>query len=235
MSDWSDAARVIDVSHWQVPGDLDWKAAAAAGCVGAIIKFTQGIGGVDPAAREHSWNAYKADIPLLGGYHFGDGSDPAAQAKHFLDTMRADYGPDLSGRLVMLDAEQNKPQMTVAQAEVFVTAVHDAIGRSPVLYMGHFGPTGNGAGLPSAILSNCPLMLPAYGNHANNLAQYLPKGWRMPKDGADRGESGVGVVRLWQFTDGAVNGGPFTGLGKVDQSRLIGFASVDEAQAALAS
>jgi len=233
MTDWIDTARVIDVSHWQLPDDLDWKAAAAAGCVGAIIKYTQGTGGSDTAARDHAWNAYSAGVPLLGGYHFGDGSDPEAQAAHFLAAMRDDYGPNLSGRIVMLDAEQNKPQMTVAQAEVFVSAIHEDLGRWPLLYMGHFGPTGNGAGLPSAILSNCVLMIPAYGNHANNLGQYLPKGFRMPKDGADRGEPGMGVARLWQFSDGTINGGPFPGLGKVDQSRLIGFASVDEAVAAL--
>ena len=45
----------------------------------------------------------------------------------------------------------------------------------------------------------------------------------------------MGVVRGWQFTDGSINGGPFPGLGKVDQSRLIGVASLAEAKAIWAS
>lgn len=238
---WADNARLVDVSHWnpeddtRLPhGEMDWEAAVAGGLVGAIIKYSQGSSATDPAAFLHAWRAYQANVPLLGGYHFGDGSDPERQAAHFLDCMHGDYGADLDGRLLMLDAERNSPQMTVAQAEIFVQAIHDAIGRWPWLYMGRYGPTGDGAGLPSRILSSCPLLIPAYGNHAANLGSILPAGWRLPRDGADRGEPGVGVVRGWQFTDGTVNGGPFPGLGRVDQSRLIGLASLEEATKAWA-
>jgi len=242
---WSDTARLVDVSHWN-PEDpnsadkrphrlMDWGAAVQSGTLaGAIIKYTQGCDGTDPAAFLHAYNAYTAGVPLLAGYHFGDASDPSKQAAHFLDLMHQDWGADLARVMLMLDAEQQNPagQMSVRQAELFVTAVKLGIGRWPWLYMGRDGPDGTGKGLPSAILSNCTLVIPAYGDHAANLGTILPKGWRLPADAADgRNGAGLGVVRAWQFTDGRVNGGPFPGLGIVDQSRLIGVASADEAKA----
>jgi lysozyme len=228
---WNDTARIVDVSHWQEPASLDWAGAPRNGLVGAIVKYTQGESGLDPAASDHADAAYEAGVALLGGYHFGDGGDPVKQAAHFLDAMAADWPDGFDTRLVMLDAETNKPQMSVRQAELFVAAVHDRLGRWPWLYMGRYGPDGTGKGLPSAILSHCPLLVPAYGDHAGNLGAVLPPGWRLPRDGADRGEADAGVVRGWQFTDGRTNGGPFPGLGRVDQSRLVGIASLAEAEA----
>lgn len=237
---WSDTTTIADVSHWQVEDGathsrlMDWGKALAAGLVGAIVKYSQGLSGVDVAAAGHIARAFDAGVPLHGGYHFGDGSDPLRQAAHFLDLARQHWD-DLTGVMLMLDAEQNPAgQMSVRQAEEFVRAIHLAVGRWPWVYMGKSGPDGTGKGLPSAILSNCPLLLPAYGDHPD-LRPSLPKGWRLPKDGADRGIPGWGVVRGWQFTDGTHHGGPFPGLGRVDQSRLIGFASLDEARAQWAS
>lgn len=230
---WGDTARVIDVSHWQLPGDLDWNTAVANGVVGVIAKATQGLGREDPAFLEQSLNAYQAHVPLLGAYHFGDGSDGEAQAKHFLDRLRQVYGEDLKGLMLMLDAERNSPQMEIPGAEDFVSAIEASEKRFPWVYMGRDGPTGDGAGLPSAVLSNCPLLLPKYGPAPTE--RNLPQGWRFPKDGTDRGEPGMGVLRAVQFTDGSTAGGPFPGLGKVDQSRLIGLASLDELRAVWAA
>lgn len=229
---WSDTARLVDCSHWQPYRDMDWAAAVRAGLVGAIVKYSQGASGVDPAAAGHIMGAYNAGVPLHGGYHFGDGSDPEKQAAHFLELARQHWGDDLSGVMLMLDAERNTPQMSVRQAEIFVTAIKDTTGRYPWLYMGPDGPDGTGKGLPSGILSGCPLLLPKYGPppaQAN-----LPKGFTFPQDGADRGLR-TGVLRAVQFTDGTTNGGPFPGLGKVDQSKLIGVASLEELRAVWAS
>lgn len=225
---WTDSARIIDVSHWQVPRLLDWTTAIQSGVIGVIAKATQGLGSEDPAFFEHSVAAYQNHVPLLGAYHFGDGSDGEAQAKHFLDRLRRAYG-DLTGLMVMLDAERNKPQMEISGAEDFLSAVHDDLGRWPWLYMGRDGPTGDGDGLPSEILSNCPLMLPKYG--AAPGPSNLPPGFRFPASTSER----AGVIRLWQFTDGTIHGGPFPGLDKVDQSSFIGIGSLDEARAIWAS
>jgi lysozyme len=240
MPSWNENARLVDVSHWNAEEDgrthhrlMDWPAAVKSNLVGVIPKYTQGLGGTDPAAYLHAFNAYSAGVPLLGSYHFGDGSDPQKQAARYLDAVHGDY-KSLDGIMLMLDAERNQPQMSVRQAELFVTTIKTATGRWPWLYMGHDGPDGTGKGLPSAILANCQLLLPAYGEH-RDLTPILPKGFRMPKDGGDRGEAGIGLVRGWQFTDGAIHGGPFPGLGKVDQSKLIGFASLEEAKAAWAA
>lgn len=230
---WIDDARVVDVSHWEPEGlghrEMDWVTAVAAGLVAAVPKYTQGIADTDPTAFLHAYNAYHAQVPFLGGYHFGDGSNGIAQADYFLKLIHQDYGPSLDGILLMLDLEANpSSQMTVDIAEAFVSRVQTTEGRWPWLYMGRDGPTGDRAGLPSAILSNCPLVIPAYGDHAANLGSILPPGWRMPTGAADRGEPGTGVVRAWQFTDGKINGGPFPGLGPVDQWRLVRVSSPDE-------
>lgn len=225
MSAWSDKARIIDVSHWQVPASLDWPAAIAAGAVALIAKATQGLGEEDPAFFEHSVDAYNGKIDLLGAYHFGDGSDGEAQAKHFLERLRRAYGDDLSGLMLMLDAERNNWQMEVPGAEDFVSAIQDNEKRWPWLYMGRDGPTGDKAGLPSAVLSRCPLMLPKYGPYPSRGS--LPPGFRFPIDTIER----AGVVRAWQFTNGVIHGGPFPGLDKVDQSLPIGVDTLDQLRA----
>jgi hypothetical protein len=209
---------ILDVSHWNSVTEADWVAAERAGAAGVIVKFTQN-GDPDPQAMQNSYNAFEAGITLLGGYDFGTVEDDSAA---FLAQMGSDYGGDLNTRLLMLDAERNTPQMTILEAEQWVQDIYAKENRYPVLYMGRSGPDGTGKGLPSAILSKCDLMLPAYGPHDDNLGSILPPGFRLPTSDIDRG----GCLRLWQFTDGAINGGPFPGLGKVDQSKVIGFSSL---------
>lgn len=214
---------VADLSRWNLETEPDFVDAKNAGLVGVIIKFSQGLRYTDSTAVQKMFDAYTAGVTLLGGYHFGDSSDPAAQAKYFLDLMKADFNGDLTDRLIMLDLEGNGGStMTVAQAEVFVQAVFADQSRWPVVYMGKYGPDGKGTGLPSGVLSNCDLVLPAYGNHPN-LAPLLPAGFREPQADIDK----HGCVRLWQFTDGTINGGPVPGLGKIDQSRIVGFSGMD--------
>jgi hypothetical protein len=211
---------VVDVSHWDLETTADWTAAkAATNIAGVLVKFTQN-GNPDPLAIQQSYDAYEAGILLLGGYDFGTPVDDSAA---FLAQMGKDYGGDLRTRLLMLDAERNSPQMTVAEAEQWVEDIFAEQGRYPVLYMGRTGPDGTGVGLPSAILSKCDLMLPAYGPHEDNLGAILPPGFRLPTSDTDRG----GCLRLWQFTDGKINGGPVPGLGPVDQSKIIGFSSLE--------
>lgn len=223
---WADTARIVDVSHWQPFQSLDWEVAQGVGVCAALVKYSQGNSGVDPAAAGHIARSYDAGIPLHGGYHFGDGSPGEAQAKHFLDLCHQHWQGDLGGLMLMLDAERNSnSQMSVEIAEAFVATIHSYVGRWPWVYMGRDGPTGDGAGLPSAILANCPLVLPKYGPTPDQ--SNLPAGFRFPADASET----AGVLRGWQFTDGGINGGPIAGMGRVDQSRFIGVSSLDEARA----
>lgn len=210
--------RVIDVSHWQIPTQMDWVTAREQGnVVGVICKVTQGMESHDPAAQQHLFDSYSGGITLNGVYHFGTrADDPSNQAAFFINSADQMFqSGNLDNILLMLDLEGNaNDTMSVEQAATFVETVYTLVGRYPVLYMGHFGPGGNGDGLPNASLSKCDLMEPEYGNHI-----ILPPGFRYPVDDNDR----RGVVRLHQFSDGTVNGFAFPGLGKVDQSEIIGF------------
>lgn len=209
---------IVDLSHWDTQTIADLTTAQQNGCSGVIVKFTQN-GAPDPAAVTNTYNAYEAGIPLLGCYDFGTVEDDSAA---FLAQVGKEYSGDLRTRMLMLDAERNTPQMTVPEAERWVQDIFGKEGRYPTLYMGRSGPDGTGRGLPSPILSKCDLFLAAYGPHENNLGSILPPGFRLPTSDTDRG----GCLRLWQFTDGKINGGPFPGLGAVDQSRAIGFSSL---------
>lgn len=230
----------VDVSHWnpeaaklasRVPdADLDWNVAVAHGLWGAVVKFSQGTNYFDPAALLHSSNAAKAKVPLIGAYHFGSGENGAVQAKWFLSCLR-EAGLNLAKIMVMLDAERNPDQMYVADAVLFMETVHNALGRWPWLYMGKSGMDGTESGLPNSVLSDCKLVVPAFGDHAGNLGAILPPGWALPSSATDNGTPNLGVLRGWQFTDGVINGGPYPGLGVVDQSTFVGVATLDEARA----
>lgn len=213
-------ATIVDLSHWQgTPAGTAFEAASAAGVVGVIEKFAQG-GKLDPSAFQNSYQAWQAGIPLLGCYDFGTQVDDEEAFRRFCET---DYQGELKQRLLMLDLERNPAgQMTVGEAERWVSELHQREGRWPVIYMGRDGPDGKRTGLPSGVLSRCDLMLPAYGPHEAGLGEILPPGFRLPQGDLDRG----GCLRLWQFTDGTINGGPIPGLGRVDQSKVVGFSSV---------
>ncbi len=209
---------IVDLSHWNPESESNFVQAKAAGCGGIITKLIQN-GVQDPQAIYHLYNAYEAGIELLGIYDFGTASD---DVKDFITAALEEF-TTLNTRLIMLDAEKSPQQMTVKIAEEFCETINKEEGRYPTLYMGRDGPDGTQTGLPSEILSKCDLMLPAYGPHDNNLGSILPPGFRLPKSDTDRG----GAVRLWQFTDGNINGGEFPGLGRVDQSKAVGFSGYE--------
>jgi lysozyme len=194
---------VIDLSHHNGLA-IDFRAAAAGGVLGVIHKATQGAAGLDPTWAAHRADALAAGL-RFGSYHFGDGSDGAGQARHFLQSV----GPR-PGELLALDLEDNPagPSMTLEEARAFVTAVQGAVGRWPALYSGHT-LKGMLGGRPDPVLASCPLWLAQYGPSA-----VLPCGWAS--------------WTLWQWTDGSASE-PTPGVGHCDRDRFAGDAAALDA------
>jgi lysozyme len=184
---------VLDLSHWQ--SEVDFAAVKAGGIAAVILKATQGMSWVDRAFVGRMCRANAAGL-LVGAYHFCDGSKPAIQAEHFLR---------VAGSLpvLALDIEANalpgESASPVIAAEI-AARVQIAKGRSPLVYIGRWGPSGTGAGLPNSVLSKCPLWLPEYGTDP-----VPPAGWA--------------AWTLWQYTDAGTAAGV---MGPVDRSRFAG-------------
>lgn len=186
---------IIDVSHHNGTS-LDFAAAKAAGILAVIHKVSQGSTGMDPMYVANRKAILEAGL-LLGAYHFGDGSDGATQATHFLDNVGA-----VSGRLLVLDLESNTtgPTMTPPQAQAFFARVKQRTGKVPLVYTGRWFLGGH----VDPVLAQCPLWLPEYGDDP-----IVPNGWTN--------------WALWQFTDGCAGSPPpVAGIGHCDQSRFDG-------------
>lgn len=159
---------IIDASHYNnLPAYAELK---AAGVNYAVLKATQGSAFVDPLFAWRVPRMRAAGIGI-GAYHFLDNSDPTAQADFFLATVEP-----FSIGLLAVDVEANPgAQATIKQAAAFATAIATASKRSPLVYIGRYGPTGDGTGLPDPVLSTFPLWLPKYGPAPTRGS--LPAGW----------------------------------------------------------
>ena len=138
---------VIDLSHYNtVTSFSDVK---AGGIVGVIHKATQGTDWTDAAYAGRQQQAQAAGL-WWGAYHFGTNEDGTAQAQYFLSKVNPG-----SKDLLALDFEENpQSQMTIAQAEQFVTEVFNQTGRYPGLYSDAL--VGNMlGGNVNSILANC--------------------------------------------------------------------------------
>lgn len=185
---------VVDLSHWQA--NPDFVEMRKGGVQAVILKATQGSSWVDPTFVGRLRRAEAAGL-LVGAYHFCDATSPVAQTRHFLD---------LAGSVgvLALDIEPNSigDTVTVAQAAEMVSYVQMATARMPLAYIGRYGPSGTGTGLPNGILAKCPLWLPEYGD-----SPILPAGWQS--------------WFLWQYTQAGVVPGL---AGPCDRSRFAGTA-----------
>ena len=188
---------VIDLSHWQT--SVDFVSAKSAGIAAVILKATQGSGWTD-ATFATRLNAARAAGLLVGAYHFLDNSPPALQVENLLSAAG-------DCRVLALDVEQNGigGTVTVAQAAEAAARLQMATGRTPLIYIGRYGPDGRGTNFPNAVLSRCPLWLPAY-----NSRPVSPIGWSR--------------WVLWQHTDGSIGSDvkPIPGIGRCDRSRFAG-------------
>ena len=190
---------IIDLSHFNI--NPNFAAAKSAGILGVIHKATQGTAFTDPAYALHREAALAAGL-WWGAYHFGDGTDGAAQADYFLNAT----GPTRPA-LLALDFEPNPegPSMTLDQARDFVTRVQAVTARWPGLYGGAYVKQLMG-NAQDPVLGNCWLWLAEYGATA-----VTPATWS--------------AWTLWQYTSSAMVGG----IGRCDRSRFNG--SVVELQA----
>jgi uncharacterized protein (TIGR03382 family) len=155
----------IDVSAYQP--NTNWGQVAGAGKKFAIIKATEGTGYVNSYfARD--WAGAKAAGLIRGAYHFfHPGTDPTAQADHFVNTVGALGVGDLP---MMLDLEATDglgPAAVAASTRTFLNRVQARSGRVPIIYTGYYfwtGSVGNPGGyggyplIMAAYVSGCPLI-----------------------------------------------------------------------------
>jgi len=186
---------VIDLSHWQAP--VNFGTLRTSGIQAVILKATQGSSWIDPTFMARSTAAQIAGL-LVGAYHFADASNPIAQAAHFLT---------IAGGLPRLavDIEPNGmgDTVSIAQAAELVARLQAVTDRLPLVYIGRYGPTGTGAGLPNSVLSRCPLWL----YETESAVARLPAGWA--------------TWCLWQYDQNA----RVAGVGSIcDRSRFNGTA-----------
>ena len=172
---------VIDLSHYnQVTSFTEIQ---QSGIVGVIHKATEGTNWSDPTYTSRKPQALAAGL-LWGAYHFGVNDDGAAQAQYFLSIVKP--GPQ---DLLALDFEENpSSQMTIAQAEQFVTEIYNQTGRYPGFYSDALA--GNMLGNnQDSILANCWFWRAEYGGSAPS----VPPTWS--------------TWTMWQYTEsGSVPG-----------------------------
>jgi lysozyme len=190
---------VIDISHYN-GARLRFDKARADGIIGVIQKATQGETYVDATFKKNREAVLAAGL-LFGAYHFGDGSEGAQQAKHFLDVVQPD-----ENTVIVLDFESNPagPSMTLEEALAFVTHIKSELGRWPGFYSGHDIKEALGTSV-DPILKNCWFWLAQYGP-----TPVIPPCW--------------GRWTMWQYTDGGVGPKPHTvsGIGSCDRDIFNG-------------
>ena len=91
---------MIDILHHNGTG-LRFDKAKADDVIGVIQKATQGKAYIDATFKKNKEAVLAAGL-LFGAYHFGDGSDGASQAKHFLNVIQPD-----EDTVVVLDFERH--------------------------------------------------------------------------------------------------------------------------------
>jgi lysozyme len=201
---------VIDLSHFNTV--TSFEEIKTAGIEGVIHKATQGTDWTDPTYDSRCQQAQAAGL-WWGAYHFGTNADGATQAQYFLAKVKP--GPN---DLLALDFEENPAsQMTVAQAEEFVTEVFNQTGRYPGLYSDDLIDRLLGSDV-NTVLANCwfwraqyegssPSVPPTWSNWT--MWQYTSAGVVSGITGYCDRETFNGSVddlsRLWGYTPAAVD------------------------------
>lgn len=120
---------IIDVSHHNKISSF--AKIRDSGIYGVIHKATQGVKYKDPTFTANRAKAVSAGLKV-GAYHFGVAGDAIAQADHLLSIAG-------ENSLLILDFEGNLQghDMSLEEAEHFVSHIRAVTGRYPGLYSGH--------------------------------------------------------------------------------------------------
>jgi hypothetical protein len=79
---------MLDCSHYQ--GTINWPQVKAAGCVGVMVKTTDGATGVDANWQINHAGAQSVGLPV-SPYHFSEDGNPATEAAHFASIWSAGW------------------------------------------------------------------------------------------------------------------------------------------------
>jgi lysozyme len=202
---------IVDVSHHQSQA-IDFVKLKDAGIIAVMHKATQGRHFHDPKYKTRRDAAEAAGL-LWGAYHFSenaeDGGTGLEQAKYFLD-----FVGDAEGVFLSLDYEsyhhKNTPEihlhMSLEEAENFIDAVSQRIGRLPFFYSGSTIRDVLGK-KKSSKLGACKLWAAGYVPESKLKIQKSWSNWT-----------------LWQYTDGKKNHHPkpIPGFGSWDRSVFDG-------------
>lgn len=197
---------VIDLSHFN--NVTSFSEIKAGGIAGIIHKATQGTGYVDPTYASRRTQALDAGL-WWGAYHFGVNADGKAQAQYFLSVVKP--GPQ---DLLALDFEEDpSSQMSIEQAEQFVTEVYNQTGRYPGFYSDALAGRLLGSSVNS-VLANCWFWRAEYGGSSPIVPPTWPTWtmWQYTQSGTVTGLSGAcdrdtfngnleGLARLWGYTE----------------------------------
>ena len=175
------ANSVVNLSHYDLMRP-DFAGMAREGVAGVIHEATFPRLERDAKYAERQRAALDAGL-LWGAYHFGDGTNPIAQADHFLRAVTAARvdNPEKprSGVLLVLDFEKNGHypggSMSVAQAVAFVERIKERTGKYPGLYGSENRLRQMLSGASPAhrrILKNCWLWIANYHAEPRNTAPW---------------------------------------------------------------
>lgn len=183
MADGQPPLRGVDVSVYQ--GTVDWGQVAGSGKSFAIVKASEGVGGVD-ANFAANWSGMAAHGLVRGAYHFFRPKDDGeAQARHFLAQVRP--GPDDLPPVVDVELSDGVSALTLLQRlETMLAALEQATNRLPMIYtMASFW---DGLSAPGSF-AHYPLWVANFGANA----PAIPKPWS--------------TYAIWQYVDdGSVRG-----------------------------
>ena len=177
----------IDVSHYQ--GTVNWTSVKNSGRTFGFAKATEGTTYTDPNFAAN-WKNMKAAGVIPGAYHFGHpGTDAVAQAKYFVNTVKAAQGGLSGGLQLVLDIETTDGQSAAAVKtwiQTFVTEIQTLTGKPAIIYTGFYfwrDSAGN-----STNNYNCPLWIASY-----TASPTIPAAWT--------------TYTFWQYSDsGTVSG-----------------------------